>query len=366
MDKSVGFLESEFERVLAARGGAVVAENVVPMESMRAQVALRERQFHELLDALPAAVYTTDAAGRITYFNEAAAELWGQRPVVGVTEWCGSWKLFLTDGTPLPHGECPMAITVKEDRALRGLEAVAERPDGTRVPALTYPTPLHDKSGKLIGAVNMLVDITERKRAEEQQTLLVRELHHRVKNTLATVQAIMGSTARSARTIEEFKNAMIGRIGSLAKTHLLLADEGNSTTFADILHSELDAFDDGSGARVRLGGPRIDLPSRLAVSLAMMIHELTTNSAKYGALSVYGGKVDVAWTIVIDAARRTLNIDWVESGGPPVTEPARQGFGSRLLEFVLPGQIQARTRIEYRPEGVRVHCAVPMPAEAAS
>ena len=96
----------------------------------------------------------------------------------------------------------------------------------------------------------------------------------------------------------------------------------------------------------------------------MAIHELTTNAAKYGALSVYGGKVDVTWTVVIDAARRTLNIDWVESGGPPVDEPTRQGFGSRLLEFVLPGQIQAKTQIEYRPEGVRVHCAVPMPAEA--
>ena len=115
-----------------------------------------------------------------------------------------------------------MAIALKEDRAVRGMEAACERPDGTRVPFIPYPTPLHDETGKLIGAVNMLVDITERKRAEEQQALLVRELHHRVKNTLATVQAIMGSTARSSTTIEDFKNALIGRIGSLAKTHLLL------------------------------------------------------------------------------------------------------------------------------------------------
>ena len=179
----------------------------------------RERRFRELLDALPAAVYTTDAAGRITYYNEAAAELWGHRPTLGSSEWCGSWKLFWPDGTPLPHDECPMAIALKEDRAVRGMEAACERPDGTRVPFIPYPTPLHDETGKLVGAVNMLVDITERKRAEEQQALLVRELHHRVKNTLATVQAIMGSTARSSDTIEDFKNALIGRIGSLAKTH---------------------------------------------------------------------------------------------------------------------------------------------------
>ena len=369
MDEPVGFLEGEFERALAARGGAAIGENVVPMvEPLRAQVTLRERErrFRELLDALPVAVYTTDAAGRITYYNEAAVTLWGHRPMLGSSEWCGSWKLYWPDGTPMPHDQCPMAVALKEDRAVRGLEAACERPDGTRVPFIPYPAPLHDESGQLIGAVNMLVDITERKRTEEQQALLVRELHHRVKNTLATVQAIMGSTARSARTIEDFKNSLIGRIGSLAKTYVLLTDEGNTTTFADILHSELDAFDDGTGDRIRLSGPRIDVPSRLAMSLGMAIHELTTNAAKYGALSVFGGKVDVAWTIIIEATRRTLNIDWQEIGGPPVTGPMRQGFGWRLLEFVLPGQIQAKTKIEYRPDGVRVHCAVPMPAEAAS
>jgi len=100
------------------------------------------------------------------------------------------------------------------------------------------------------------------------------------------------------------------------------------------------------------------------VSLGMAIHELTTNAAKHGALSVYGGKVDVTWSVTIDATRRTLAFDWVESGGPPVAEPTREGFGSRLLDFVLPGQIQARTRIEYAPEGVRVHCSVPLPAES--
>ncbi|HEY1475142.1 MAG TPA: HWE histidine kinase domain-containing protein [Pseudolabrys sp.] len=361
-----GFLESEFERALSARAGAATADNVVPMaEPLRAHATLRERErrFRELLDALPAAVYTTDAAGRITYYNEAAVTLWGYRPILSSSEWCGSWKLYWPDGTPLPHDQCAMAVTLKENRAVRGLEAACERPDGTRVPFIPYPTPLYDGSGQLIGAVNMLVDITERKRTEEQQALLVREVHHRVKNTLATVQAIMGSTARSAQTIDDFKNALIGRIGSLAKTHLLLADEGSATTFADILHSEIDAFDDGTGTRIRLSGPRIDLPSRLAVSLGMAIHELTTNAAKYGALSVFGGKLDIAWTVVIDASRRTLNIDWVESGGPHVTEPTRQGFGSRLLEFVLPGQIQAKSKIDYRPDGVRVHCEVPMPVE---
>ena len=126
-----------------------------------------ERRLHELLHALPAAVYTTDALGRITFYNEAAATLWGCRPVLGSDEWCGSWKLYWPDGTPLPHSECPMAMAIKERRPITGYEAIAERPDGTRVPFMPFPSPLFDSSGEFIGAVNMLVDITERKRQEE-------------------------------------------------------------------------------------------------------------------------------------------------------------------------------------------------------
>ena len=366
MDEPIGFLESELERAVVTMGQAPAEDNVIQIsDSLRSQATLRERErrFRGLLDALPAAVYTTDAAGRITYYNDAAAELWGHRPPLGTSEWCGSWKLYWPDGTPLAHNECPMAIALKEDRIVRGMEAVAERPDGTRVPFIPYPTPIRDEAGKLIGAVNMLVDITDRKRAEDQQALLVRELHHRVKNTLATVQAIMGSTARTVDNIDDFKTAIFGRIQSLAKTHLLLADDVRAVNFADILRSELDAFDNGIGGRVTLQGPEVALTSQIAVSLGMAIHELTTNAAKHGALSVYGGKVEVTWSVTIDATRRTLTFDWVESGGPPVSAPTRQGFGTRLLDFVLPGQIQARTRIEYAPEGVRVHCSLPLPAE---
>ena len=123
-------------------------------------------QMEDVIRALPAAIYTTDAAGRITFYNEAAAELWGCRPELGKSEFCGSWKLFWPDGRPMPHGQCPMAVALKEQREVRGMEAVAERPDGTLVHFVPYPTPLYDASGILIGAVNMLIDITDRKRAD--------------------------------------------------------------------------------------------------------------------------------------------------------------------------------------------------------
>ena len=136
--------------------------------------------WRQLLEALPAAVYTTDAAGRVTFSNEAAVEVAGHRPELGRDLWCVSWRLYHPDGTPLPHDECPMAIALREDRAVRGVEVIAERPDGTRVHLLPHPTPLHDSSGALVGAVNMLVDITERKQAEEAIRQLNETLEQRV------------------------------------------------------------------------------------------------------------------------------------------------------------------------------------------
>ena len=123
-------------------------------------------RYRSFLEALGVAVYTTDADGAITYFNEAAAELWGRRPELG-EEWCGSWKLFWTDGRPMAHAECPMAIALGEGREVRGFTAIAERPDGSRVTFQPYPTPLFDRSGTLIGAVNVLVDVTERRHIED-------------------------------------------------------------------------------------------------------------------------------------------------------------------------------------------------------
>ena len=131
-----------------------------------------EVTFRAVLDALPAAVYTTDAEGRVTYYNQAAANLAGREPELGTDEWCVTWRLYNTDGTPLPHDRCPMAVAIKENRAVRGAEAIMERPDGTRVPFTPYPTPLRDASGALIGAVNMLVDVSDRKLVENERAHL--------------------------------------------------------------------------------------------------------------------------------------------------------------------------------------------------
>lgn len=151
-------------------------------EKKRQADALRgsDERFRQLLDALPAAVYTTDAAGRLTFYNEAAIAFAGRQPELGSDQWCVSWRLYRPDGAPLAHDECPMAMALKTGQPIRGVEAIAERPDGTRVHFVPYPTPLRDASGAIVGAVNMLVDITDRKQAEKVLQELNDTLEQRV------------------------------------------------------------------------------------------------------------------------------------------------------------------------------------------
>jgi PAS domain S-box-containing protein len=157
------------------------AEQAIGLEQgIAAEPAWYDRQWRELLDALPAAIYTTDASGRLTFFNQAAVEFSGRTPELGSDRWCVTWRLYWPDGRPMAHDECPMARALKEDRPIRGGEAIAERPDGTRVPFMAYPTPLHDASGRLVGALNMLADLTASKEIEAMRSGLNETLEQRV------------------------------------------------------------------------------------------------------------------------------------------------------------------------------------------
>ncbi|MBF9234745.1 GAF domain-containing protein [Microvirga sp. BT350] len=196
-------------------------------------------------------------------------------------------------------------------------------------------------------------EIAERAQAQSQQTLLIRELHHRVKNTLATVQAVVGATARTASSIDEFYEAFVGRIISLANTHSLLTEAVWQTApLREILEKELSPYNDGTGERIVLEGPAVELPSEAAVPIGMSIHELTTNAAKYGALSVSGGRVFVKWTTEPNADGIHLKLTWLERGGPTVELPKKQGFGSRLLHRVLATQLSAKVEMSFESEGL--------------
>jgi two-component sensor histidine kinase len=203
--------------------------------------------------------------------------------------------------------------------------------------------------------------LEERRQTAERQALLIRELHHRVKNTLATVQALVGATSRSARTVEEFYHAFSARIVSLAKTHTLLTEDyWQTASLREMLMNELGPYDDDTGRRIILNGPPVELASDLAVPTGMAIHELTTNAAKHGALSVPTGCVEVIWDVKQNGDGRKLSLEWTERGGPPVDPPERKGFGSTLLQRVLTSQCQADICMEFEPDGLRFRMEAPL------
>ncbi|HEV2748869.1 MAG TPA: PAS domain-containing protein [Allosphingosinicella sp.] len=149
-----------------------------------------------LLDALPAPIYTTDGKGRVTFFNRACIDFAGRTPVAGEDRWCVTWKLYTEDGEFLPHDQCPMAVAIREKRAVRGAQAIAERPDGSRVTFVPYPTPLLDEQGEVIGAVNLLLDVTQKKQADylRGQALRCRRLAASV-NDARTVNTLTAMAA---------------------------------------------------------------------------------------------------------------------------------------------------------------------------
>lgn len=331
-------------------------------ESRRAGAKLhdREQSFRDLLEALPAAIYTTDAEGKVTFFNRAAAELAGREPKLGEDEWCVTWRLYNTDGTPLPHDQCPMAQALKRGEPIRGAEAIVERPDGVYFPMIPYPTPLRDADGKLVGAVNVLVDISERKKAELRQKALVDEINHRVKNTLATVQSLAGQTLRGAAVPQEVCDTFEARLLALSRVHDQLSQEQwERAEIETILKDVFSPYRQGRADRIRLGGSPVRLAPKAALTLAMVLHELATNAVKYGALSAPEGILTVTWR---QAADGMLHIDWQEAGRPPVAPPRADGFGMRLLKRGIEQELAGAAHLAFEPAGV--HCTIDIPLSA--
>jgi two-component sensor histidine kinase len=200
-------------------------------------------------------------------------------------------------------------------------------------------------------------DVTDRVLAERQQKLLVDELNHRVKNTLATVQAIARQTARATPEPAAFRDAFEARLLALSKTHNLLTDAGwMSAALADVLRAELEPFGEG---RFRLDGRAVALSSAEAVALGLVFHELATNAAKYGAFSRPEGRLEVSWRV--KDARLTLT--WREFGGPTVVTPDRKGFGSRLIERSLEGQLGGGAHLDFAPAGLICRIELPLAAD---
>jgi PAS domain S-box-containing protein len=280
-------------------GASKIARNITERKLSEAKLRNSERQLQELIAAIPAAIYTTDAPGKITYYNQAAAELAGRPPTIGSDEWCLTWKLYHPNGTPLPYDQCPMAIALKEGRAIRNAELVAERPDGTRVPFIPYPTPLRDAAGKIVGAINMLVDISERKHAETQQRVLLNELNHRVKNNMQMLQILLEAGAQRAESSEarEVLEEASGRIMAMAAAQRVLYTTPDATRFDahDFLNTVCETARQTFPQELNIDyeADAIRLSNDSAMPLALIANELLTNAVKYGLNGRTAGTIRV-------------------------------------------------------------------------
>ena len=239
--------------------------------------------------------------------------------------------MFRPDGSRLLHHQCPMADVLRTGVSVREQEVHIERPDGLRGIALVDIEAIKDSDGNIVGAVNCFHDITERKRNEAQIVNLAREAEHRTKNILATVLATVRLS--HSDTADDLKQLIEGRINALAKVHtLFVQSRWAGAELHSLVTQELLPYRGETEARVRIDGPAVMLEPSTAQAIAISLHELATNAAKYGSLSAADGRVEIAWSRTADGR---LSLRWIESGGPTVTPPTHRGFGTRIMENII-------------------------------
>lgn len=308
-----------------------------------------------IVNASKDAILGVSLQDRIMDWNPAAERLFG----LGASEAIGKSLGILLPPDASEEASAFFASAEREHR-LGEFQMTWVRPDGASVPLEMSWAPVYDDGGGLIAGEIFARDMRERAKAEHGANLMMRELDHRVKNTLATVQAIAQQTLRSAAGLEEFGSAFVARLMSLSKTHGLLAREGwNGADLLELVRSELQPYqhDDQAGTQIR--GESVLLPSKAALALSMALHELATNAVKYGALSVPGGKVEVQWETDLHDGEHSLQLRWIERDGPPVAEPTHVGFGHRLITDGLAYELDGTVALSYAATGVV--CTIDVP-----
>jgi PAS domain S-box-containing protein len=432
----------------------------------------------QLFEQLPFAVYVCDRDGLLRRYNRRAAELWGRSPKIGDPDerFCGSYRMFRPDGSPLAHDQCPMADVLRTGASVREQEVHIERPDGSRGIALVNIEAIQDSRGYIVGAVNCFQDvterrlgedaaqrlvaivessddaivgknldgiitswnagaerifgymaeeiigkpimilippdyqkeeeaiierirrgqrvehfetvrqrkhgslidvsltispvrngqgkiigaskiardITERKRSDAQIVNLAHEAEHRTKNILATVQAAVRFSHSDSP--DDLKRLIEGRINALANVHTLFVESRwTGVQLHTLVTQELLPYRNGREERVRITGPTMMLETNTAQALAISLHELATNAAKYGSLSVADGDVEIAWSRTVGGQ---LSLRWTESGGPTIAPPTHRGCGTRIIENMIKGQRGGKVRFDWRAPGLTCEIAL--------
>jgi two-component sensor histidine kinase len=229
----------------------------------------------------------------------------------------------------------------------------------------TLPDHIRNPSFREFVEVVTLTDMTERKRAEEQQATMVAELNHRVKNILAIVQSVAAQTMRSSGSLANFAEAFTGRLKALAVAHdILTHTRWIGIGLNELLAAGLEPYRSPDETRVSLFGPAILLPARTVVPLSMVLHEMSTNAAKYGALSRRRGNIEITWQVSGDI-NKSVELVWQERGGPKLKARASTGFGTKLIDHVVRHDLDGKTKIDFDPAGMRWTIAFPVDGLAA-
>lgn len=342
-----------------SRGEHAARERVIQAhdEALRARAALEktEQDLHALADALPVLISHVGPDLRYRFVNRAY-EKWLGRPL---SEIVGARVEDMIGTQALDH------VRPQLEAALKGVAVQFEtfipysnvRPRHVRVDYV----PRQTGNGAVDGFYALVQDITERKLAERHRELLVDELNHRVKNTLAVVQSIAAQSFKGERNPAEERAAFEGRLLALSEAHNLLTRESwDYALLDDVIAGSTRAF--GSEAKFRKSGPRVALMPKAAVSIALALHELCTNAAKYGALSTEHGTVDITWTVQDSVTQNApaFQMSWSETGGPQVLPPRSRGFGSRLVERGLAAELGGTAEMTFPATGLRCVITAPL------
>jgi PAS domain S-box-containing protein len=311
----------------------------------------------ELLEAIientPECIKLISADGRLLYMNRAGLDAAGVENLEDIRG-CVALNAVAPDSrTDWTHFH---ERVVAGERL--GCEYDIVRPNGERRHMETRGAPLRLSDGRIV-ELGLTRDVTERRRAQDAQRRLVDELNHRVKNTLATIQSITKQTLKRSGSLEEFAKSFEDRLMALAKAHdLLTQSQWVGASLRAILELELAPYPE---TEVSLRGPEVELPPTAAPALSIVFHELATNAAKYGALSVPSGRVEVDWRCELGQGQgAVLHLQWSERGGPQVGPPAKQGFGLCVIARIVERDLDGRLELDFAPSGFRCRMAVPV------
>lgn len=320
------------------------------------QLDMERSLLRSIFRQTPVGISVADASSAwTTMINERAEEMLGHRLGAPGDRHGAGYGALHADGRPYAPEDYPTARALRSGEVIRDERMRYRNGTTGEVRRLEVSSaPVRDEEGGIQAAVTVLVDVEDRLRAEAMQSLMNHELGHRMKNLLAMVQSIAVQTLRGATDIAAVKQILGDRLVALGKAQdILLGNDLDRAAVGAVVRGAVGVHD--AGGRFRYDGPDVEISRGAALSLSLMVHELTTNAAKYGALSVPEGQVALTWSLVEGEDGPDLCIAWCESGGPLVSPPTRKGFGSRLIERGLAGQVGATVTVDYAPMGVTCH-----------